>query len=607
MATVRTATFLGVDITDRVVSWGTLEQVKEVLLAEATMFTSEHSIQVMNEGGAFTSDGPASIVRGLNWYGQILTVTLDGQLVYAGRVRNIQISSDAGTATIVSDDVMKVPAQEPFVGSGQNANPGDVLLAIARSALPEEFIDAASFKASGGLARTAGATISYEFKDDSRASCMSAMQEIARLCSISVYVSRTLLSARVFRPYQGQGSGLKQDIDETVIRAMPSQGYDALSFVNRVTVGYTGGFTETVNALDSQRANRIIRPITYGDTETVFAYDRASAIYFGNLCLSRSSYQRRICEVTIGPTMNPVDMGDRFPVTSSRFGLVAMPAEVIEAHRNPDQDEVTLKLAELYDPHIPPLFPVLNTPRFVFGAPSPYGAIVLANAPALWQGDREDTGTVAADLSGNHRDGAYVGGPLLNQTALVNDPTGYPTSSSFRAAAGKYTRIPNAAWMNVGTAMTLINWISLPGVNGAHDRYLIGCAELSLATGFAMYNFIGETRLATLYHTTAGGNHIERLGAGDITTGDKTMIAMTYDGLRVRAYIGRPSTGLVLDFAGAAHGSPEPINAATQDFCVGSYPDAAGAESDGLHEDGILYSGLCMSLAQLAAIYNAGK
>ena len=612
MASVRTATFLGVDITARVVSWGSLEQIKEILLAVAQMFTSENSITVNNAGGAFTSDGAASIIRGMNWYGQLLTIAIDGDTVYAGRVRNITIAPDGGTATITSEDVMKIPAQEPFIGSATNVNPGDALLAIARSVLSDDFIDVSSFQSCGASARSAGATISYAWTADTKTSAMAAMQEIAQLCSISVYVSRTLLSARVFKPYQGQGSGLKQTLTDDMLRAVPSHGYDVLNFVNRVTVGYTGSLTVTVDALDSQRVNRVVRPATYGTGTTVFAFDKASATYFGNLCLSRSSYQRRIIDVTVGPPMNPVDMGDRFPLTSSRFGVDFMPGEVVEAHRDPDRDETTIKLAELYDPNIPPLFPVLNTPRVAFGAPSAYGSLILSNHPTLWQGDREDSGTAAADLSGNGRHGVITGGPLLNQPALVVDPGGYPTTSSFKLANGKYTRITNAAWMDVGTAFTLMQWVKFNGVNSAAglDRYIIGCAEVSLASGFMLYNFWNQPYLATVYHT-ASGNHIENYsgaagGLIDITTNQRMLVAMTYDGLRARCYVGNTAGGMQLNFTGAAH-ALESVTPATQDFMVGDYPDAIGSgPSDGWHEDGILYP-FCMSLAQLTAIWNAGK
>jgi len=345
--TVRTATFLGIDITDRVVSFGTLEQIKEILLAVATMFTSEHSLQVSNADGAFSSNGAHSIIRGVNWYGQLVTVSLDGVVVYTGRVRDIQLDSTGRIATIISEDVMKIPAQAPFVGTATNRNPGDVLLAIARTALADEYIDLPSFRAAGGPARAAGATISYDWPATSPTSCMDAMQQIGALCSISVYVSRSKLAARAFRPYQGSGAGLMFPITDDLIRDVPSCSYDVLNFVNQVTVGYTGGLSVTVNDRESQRVSHVTRPSTLGSGTTILAYNEASARWLGNTALARSSYQRRIVDVVVGPPMNPVDMGDRFPLTSAWFGISAMPGEVVESHRNPDRDETTIKLAEL--------------------------------------------------------------------------------------------------------------------------------------------------------------------------------------------------------------------------------------------------------------------
>src|ERR1044071_599530 len=335
---------MGVDITSRVVSFGSLEQIKEVLLAVATMFTSENRIQVTNIDGAFSTDGPLSLMRGVEWYGQPLVIAIDGIPVYNGVVRNIELSEDSRIATITTDDVMKVPAQQPFIGSATGQNPGDALLTIARSVLDESYLDLHSFQAAGSPARSAGATIRYAFlSSGGGAGCMEAMQQIAELCSISVYGSRGQLTAAVFQPYQGNGSGLGIELNDLRIRQMPEHGFDTLNFFNRVTVPYPTALSITLDALDSQRnqANRIIRGKTLGDLTGVHAADRNSAIYFGDLSLKRASWQPRLCAIVVGPEVAQVELNDRFPLNSHRFGTI-MPGEVYQVTRDPDRDETTI-------------------------------------------------------------------------------------------------------------------------------------------------------------------------------------------------------------------------------------------------------------------------
>lgn len=360
MATVKQATFAGIDISDLVVSWGTLEQVKELLLASAQMFTGEHTLGLDNRGNAFSPASTGSLIRGLEWYGALIEIRLDGVLVYRGRVRDLQIVNEGRLANIVSEDAMKVPAQEPFVGSGVGVNPGAALLAMARTSLGDEELDIPSFVQAGGGALAAGATIDYTFGPTANATVMSAMQGVAELCSISVFVSNGRLTARPFRPYQGSGSTLGWTIEDRHILEVGTLGHDVLNFKNQVTVYYTNSAFVTKDDEESQRANGslgpdgVFRPLVRGRsfpfTDNVVASNRQSAEFLADLCLARSSYRRQLIDLTIGAEMNGVDLGDRFPIRSAYLGLAELPVEVIEAHRDPDRDRTALKFAELRDP-----------------------------------------------------------------------------------------------------------------------------------------------------------------------------------------------------------------------------------------------------------------
>ena len=71
--------FAGVDLTPRVVSWANLEEIKTILLGQASMFTSEISLTLSNLDGAFDPDGPSSLIAGIDWYGTPFTITQDNE------------------------------------------------------------------------------------------------------------------------------------------------------------------------------------------------------------------------------------------------------------------------------------------------------------------------------------------------------------------------------------------------------------------------------------------------------------------------------------------------------------------------------------------------
>jgi hypothetical protein len=611
--TVKTVTFMGVDISPDIVSYGSLEEIKEVLLAVSTMFTSENQMQVNNLSGRFSTDGPNSLIRGLEWYGQTITLALDGIPVYVGLVRNIELSTDGRVATITSEDVMKIPAQQPFTGTGKTANPGDVLLAIARSCLSDDFIDRASFHAAGAPARAAGATIGYSFLPTAGSvSCMAAMQLVSELCSISVFVSRAKLTAAVFQPYQGQESGLGPDLTDVDIRDVTQHGYDILSFFNQVTVVYPANLSWTDNAIDSQRTNRIVRGRTLGDLTTCFASDRISAIAFGKLALSRASQQKRIIGLTIGSKVDTVEMGDRFKINTQRFGTV-MPAEAFQVLRNPDRDEATLKLAELIDPNIPPLFPVLNTPKIKF-VPNNFTAAAQATGPILWIGQRDLAGTNAADLSGFNRNGVYGGSPTLHQSGIVVDlntsmnvpPTPAPATVKYVTGPSNM-RVTAGAWGRLTNAMTMACWIKVNG--GAGDRFIAGPFTQNgffnigtVGWGFAISATHADV---TLYGCTAIDASHSTFFAKDsgvtITDNVRHFLTMKYDGANFYLYVDG-----VLAATQAAAGVLTVAASTVPNIMMAMLDTTQRPWTDGFAEDLLLWDKV-LSDTTIAGLWNAGK
>jgi len=347
MALSRVARFMDVDVTALVSSWGNIEQIKDILLVNATFMAGEHSLELYNRDGAFSPGAGGSLTAGLNWYNQKLQVLVEGRMVYEGFVKNITTNNTRTLARIVSENIFKQPSETTIALSGTAQNPADVMLAIALLGADASLIDIPSFQVAGGAARAAGATIDYNFPVGSNVTVLSALQQIGALASISCFVLNNRITARPFQPYLGGGSDLRFPIQDAIVREWGDFGFDYSSFNNQVTVGFPGPGTITLDNRESQKVNNIVRGFAFPGTGNVVSSNVGSARFFGNLYLSRASLRRGVLSVAGGREFKDVAIGDRFPVTNPRLGLVDFPMEAIEVHANLDNEEFELNLAQL--------------------------------------------------------------------------------------------------------------------------------------------------------------------------------------------------------------------------------------------------------------------
>jgi len=332
-----------------------LEQIKEVLLGRAQMFTAQMETVFDNSSG-FLGSGPGrSIVAGASWYDKPVEVEVDGIVVYEGLIRKIVGDDETGTARVVSENVFARPTNAVCNFLATEANPGAVLLGIARQAMPDTMLDVDSFFSAGAAAQQADARIEAAFVPGEKTTVAEAIQKVGALCSISVFVYRNILRAEAFVPYQGDGSGLAFPIDDQIVRQWGESTWDVESFNNRVRVGYDVGPPELYvedEDEESLRENGADDPREqqFSAGDQVRASDEQSARYFGRLYLSRASYKRRIVSVVGGPELRNVRLGQRFPVTQPREGLSDVPVEAIEVRPRLGQDEGELLLAGLRRP-----------------------------------------------------------------------------------------------------------------------------------------------------------------------------------------------------------------------------------------------------------------
>lgn len=238
-------------------------------------------------------------------------------------------------------------------------------------------------------------------------------------------------------------------------------------------------------------------------------------------------------------------------------------------------------------------------------APTTYGGAVLATRPIVWLGIRDTGGSVMADLSGNGRDGAYVGGgPMLNQAALVNDPGASPASASGLFSSGHYGHILNSPWMATGRQMTMACWLKRLGVSG--DQFLCGPVPNNFGPGSSGYGVAissGGTA-ATAYFVTDDGFGAWD-GGSDVTDGNRHLFLWTYDADDP----GGPVVTTWTDNANPTYYYPPmggPIKAPTADFMAGVIGDGIDRPYTGYLQDVIICTRV-MSSTERTAIWSAGS
>lgn len=343
------AILMGVDITQFVTSWGRIEQIKDVLLAQATLLTTQMTIQVFNADKFLKPRGVGSLIGGLNWYDRILELKKDGVTLYEGFIKDIRPNSESGTANIVSENVLKKPAETVIVTQATAANPSQTMLALLRLVLDDDKINVSTFDQAGARATAAGATIDYTFTQNDGVTVLQAIQLISELSSISVFVIDNRIVARPFIPYQGSEAGLKFELNDSIVREWGDFSFDTSSFNNRVSVGYPTDQSFVLTDPEAIKKDDIIREFPFPADEKVVATNLTSARFFGRLYLQRASKRRAKLSVAMGKEAKGVRLGDRFPVTAPDLGLVRFPMECIEVHPTFDTDETELALAQIFE------------------------------------------------------------------------------------------------------------------------------------------------------------------------------------------------------------------------------------------------------------------
>lgn len=599
MSQSRQALLQGQDVSSLVDSWGNLEDIKTVLLADATPMVAEHDVVIRNRSGFLSMSGPGSMVGGTYWYGKDLRILIDGVLQYQGVILDIQPDATTGRATVKTGNALRRAADNLYSGSGTAQNPADAILAIARTAFTSDQLDLNSFFAAGGPARRAGATVTYAWTTADSVTVLGAMQAIAAISGYSLFTIAGQLTLRPFIPYQSNSAGLRFPLQDLLVRQWSPLTHDYENFNNQVNVGYPTNQVVTLDDVPSQLANagglapstgstsaaKRKRPYTLcSDGDKAKAADAVSARFFGSSYLQRAAFRRGVLRIAGGEQLGQCQLGDRHPVTQSSLGLFSVPFEVIQVNRMLDGRETELTLVELFDPPLPPAVPVIIVPKVKFVLPKPtWDDLLLSYAPlGYWKGD-ELAGTVLADASGNGRSMNLSGNYALNQGSML--PSGLGTSIHWIHSSpdGGAAMPANDTALDLTTKGTILIWNG-GAVNGLLDW---GIAKDGGAAG---YGILFPNNNSITAYTRSGGTFTINAG---YTGGTNIWAALTWNGTTAKLYL----NGVLV---ASAIGTWPGVAATTTPMTIGTNSQSSNNENNFFTRAAVF--GTDLTQAQLTAL-----
>ena len=351
MSTPRQFLFWGQDLSGYVLDWGTIEEVKTILMAKAEMFVGELDLTVNNAANIFSDNATGALFAGYDWFNEIGTVNLNGAPVFMGLLKDIEIDGETRQAVLHFENFFSLPSETAITQVISAANPAATILgmlqAINLNNAFAPYINLPSFSSAAGL--TAGMLVSINPSSGNNTTVLSMIQSISELCGMAVYVNQGLITCTAFKPWQGGNLGPALQAGNGV-RAfkIKNTAYQALS--NSVSVNY--GASGTYSATNPQSIN------LYGTTKSKqFSTATSSELSVPTLSaaqviaanyLAVTSNLRDQCTLDLDSATWPtLQLGDRFPITCPRWGYNNRPFEVIEVHKTLQDTTIEAVLASL--------------------------------------------------------------------------------------------------------------------------------------------------------------------------------------------------------------------------------------------------------------------
>lgn len=350
---------LGLELAPFVQNWGQIEEVKEILMAQAQLFTAQHTLKVSNADNRFTPGNPASPLYGRNL--QLLPVTLSvgSSNLYSGLLRSVTLDHASRVASILTENAFTVAANY-FVNLTTSGNPASIIESILNQAGLQPYVDPISFASAQAGFLANGATIGINYVTSgaisssngiSGTTALSAIQAISSMCSLSCYVQGGLIRLQAYRPYQKNLSTVKWQITPEYVYDFSTLEYAYQSLSNSVNVGYGASSNLYVRNYASILANNVVPGGRTSEVNTqldgtagnaVTVPNLASAQYFADQFLARASVLHRQGSLTCGRELVAAQIGDRCSILAPNWGNAPIVAEIIETHYSIASESVEL-------------------------------------------------------------------------------------------------------------------------------------------------------------------------------------------------------------------------------------------------------------------------
>lgn len=365
---------MGLEVAPFGLNFGSVEEVKDILLASNQMFCAEHTLELANADNRFSPSNPASIFYGRNILLAPVVLSQGGALLFQGFLTDISLDHASRKVRLVSQNAFTLCANY-FVNLTTSGNPAAIIRTILEQAGLSNYIDEISFNAAQGGFAAAAATIGVKYvttgavgtaQGISGTTALSAIQAISSLCGLSCFVQAGLIRLKAFQAYQGNLSAVKWQIGPDQVYDFKEMGYAKANLSNSVNVGYGassnyyaanqvsiransygfGAFTPAAGP-NGKRSGEVNTQFdgTTGNDLTV--PNLTSAQYFAKQFLARASTLRRTAGLVCGPQLLQAHIGDRCTIMAPNWGPAPIACEILETHIELASNSVELLVATI--------------------------------------------------------------------------------------------------------------------------------------------------------------------------------------------------------------------------------------------------------------------
>jgi hypothetical protein len=175
----RSLKILDVELGAYVTDWGTISEVKDVLLAQTQLFSGSHEISLVGGNDKFSPFFRTGLFFGRSLQNEVLRIEVDGSPLFTGVIRDVAQGAQTREAKVTAENFFAQPSETIASLTVAGANPVTAIRALLIQAGVGAYINTASFTAAAGPFQAAGATINVAHNVDTKTTILSAIQPFA--------------------------------------------------------------------------------------------------------------------------------------------------------------------------------------------------------------------------------------------------------------------------------------------------------------------------------------------------------------------------------------------------------------------------------------------